>query len=165
MNEHSVDKTRLLEMIHTARAQWDALIAEVPEAWMNEPAMGQEWSVKDVIAHIAWGERESCGVIDAHALVGSELWRLSEDERNAAVFERNRGRDARDILAESGQVFQRYVAAIDTLTEEDLHDPTQWRGMPNGWLPWRILYDPTHYAVHARSIRAWLERQKSDRPR
>jgi hypothetical protein len=88
MNDH-MPKVQLLDMIQTARADWEALLAGIPEAWMGEPGVAGEWSVKDVVAHIARGERENIGVVHAHAVVGSELWRLSEDERNAAVFEKS----------------------------------------------------------------------------
>jgi len=156
-----VNKTQFLDMMRTARAQWEALLAEIPAAWMTEPGVEGEWSVKDIIAHIAWGERETLGVAQAHALVGSDLWQVSEDERNAAVFEQNRGRDLREVLGESRHVFQQYVEAVDALSEEELNDPRRFQGLPEGWRPWRILYDPTHYEVHAQSIRTWLERRKA----
>ena len=156
-----LSKPELLSMIRTARAEWDALLAEVPAAWLTEPGVAGEWSVKDIVAHIAWGEREALGVARAHALVGSDLWTLSEDERNAIVFEQNRGRELPDVLAESRQVFAQFVEAVAALSEEDLNDPHRFAGMPIGWRPWRVLYDPHHYADHARSIGAWLARRKA----
>jgi hypothetical protein len=85
-----ITKAELLTMIRTARARWETLLAEIPLALLTEPGVIGEWSIKDIIAHISWGERENIGVVRAHAVVGSELWQLSEDERNAAVFEQNR---------------------------------------------------------------------------
>jgi hypothetical protein len=155
-------KAQLLDMIQTARAHWDALLAGIPEAWMTEPGVAGEWSIKDIIAHIAWGERENLGVAQSLAVVGSELWRLSEDERNAAVFEQNRDRELGDVLAESRQTFRLYLDAVAALSEEDLNDPSQFAEMPEGWRPWRILFDPGHYQEHADGIRAWLARQARD---
>jgi hypothetical protein len=80
------------------------------------------------------------------------------------VFEQNRDRDLGDVRSESRQVFQQYLAAVAALSEEDLNDPDRCTGMPDGWRPWRILYDPTHYQGHARSIRAWLEGRKGAKP-
>jgi hypothetical protein len=119
------------------------------------------WSVKDIIAHIAWGERESLGVAQARAVVGSELWQLSEDERNAVVVEQNRRRELRDVLADSRGIFRLYFEAVAALSEEDLNDASRFAQMPDGWRPWRILYDPGHYQAHADSIRAWLVRRES----
>ncbi|HEY7343619.1 MAG TPA: DinB family protein [Ktedonobacterales bacterium] len=154
-------KAQLLEMIQSARAGWEALLAGIPEAWMTEPGVEGEWSIKDIIAHISWGEQENLGVAQAHAVVGSELWQLSEDERNARVFEQNRHRELGDVLAESRQTFRRYLEAVAALSEEDLNDPSRFAEMPvpEGWRPWRILFDPAHYQGHADSIRAWLARR------
>jgi hypothetical protein len=154
-----MSKPDLLAMIRTAHAEWEALLADIPVAAMTEPGVMGEWSVKDVIAHITWGEREAIGVARAHALVGSELWQLSEDERNAAVFEQNRGRELHDVLSESRHVFQEYLAALAALSEVDLNDPHRFAGMPTDWRPWRVMYDPNHYHHHAQDIRAWLARR------
>jgi len=160
MNSY-MSKTQLLSMIQGARAHWETLLAGIPEAWMTEPGVEGEWSIKDIIAHIAWGERENLGVAQAHAVVGSELWKLPEDERNAAVFEQNRGRELREVLADSRDIFHRYFDAVADLSEEDLNDPNRFARMPEGWRPWRILYDPGHYDSHSDSIRAWLARRES----
>ncbi len=47
-----MSKARLLENLRTKRAEWDAVLAEVPEAQMTEPGAAGKWSVKDVIAHL-----------------------------------------------------------------------------------------------------------------
>ena len=156
-----VAKAQLVDMIQSARAQWDVLLSGIPETWMTEPGVVGEWAIKDVIAHIAWGERESTGVAHTRTVVGSELWRLAADERNAAVFEQNRYRELNEVLAETRRVFLVYLRAIEALTEEDLNDPIRFAQMPDGWRPWRILYDPGHYQEHADSIRAWLVKKKA----
>ncbi len=76
-----MSKTHLLGLIERDRAHWETLLGSIPEVWMTEPGVEGEWSIKDIIAHIAWGERENLGVVHARAVVGSELWQLSEDER------------------------------------------------------------------------------------
>lgn len=157
-----VTKAQLLDMIQTARAHWEALLIGIPDAWMTEPGVAGEWSIKDIIAHIAWGERENLGVAQSHAVVGSELWRLSEDERNAAVFEQNRDRELGDVLAESRRTFRLYLDAVAALSEEDLNDTSRFAQMPEGWRPWRILFDPGHYQEHADGICAWLARRACD---
>jgi hypothetical protein len=150
-----IGKEQLLDLLCAARAEWDAALARIPLGWMIEPGVEGEWSVKDIVAHSTWGEREAIGVAQARALVGSELWQLPQDERNRAVFEQNRHRDLSDVLADSVDVFARFVAALEPLSQDDLNDPDRFVGLPTGWRPWRILYDPGHYAAHLRSIRTW----------
>jgi len=156
-----MSKAQLLSMIQSARADWDTLLAGIPEAWMTEPGVEGEWSIKDIVAHIAWGEQESLGVALAHALAGSELWQLPQDARNAVVFEQNRRRELQEVLADSRHIFRRFFEAVGALSEDELNDPSRFAGMPEAWRPWRILYDPGHYDGHAASIRAWLIRRES----
>ena len=87
-----MNKSEWLDTLQTERAQWEALLVQVGEARMTQPGAAGEWSVKDVIAHVTWFEREMVGVLRARALVGSDLWNLSRDERNAAIHEQNRDR-------------------------------------------------------------------------
>ena len=136
----------------------ETLLAEVGEARMLQPGAAGEWSVKDVIAHVMWGEREMVGVMQAHALVGSNLWDLPEDERNAAVFTEQRDCPLQEVLTEEQQVYAQFLAAVQALSDEDFTDPRRFREMPEQWLPWRILAGCSfaHYRQHTPSIRAWL---------
>jgi uncharacterized protein (TIGR03083 family) len=154
--EPTVTSSDLLAEIRAARADWDALIASVPREGLTEPGLPGGWTIKDVLAHIAWGEREAVGLVRARALVGSDLWRLSDDECNAIVYEQNSGRPLDEVLAESSRVHADYVAALESLTDEELNDPAHFNGMPATWRPWRTVHDPHHYPQHAADIRAWL---------
>jgi uncharacterized protein (TIGR03083 family) len=147
-----------MNRVQTERAEWDALLDQVGPARMAEPGVAGEWSVKDIIAHITWFEREMVGMLRAHALVGSELWNLAPAERNAAIFEENRDRPLDDVLKEAPQVFQQLVELVQALDERDLIDPSRFPGMPAEWQPWKIMADNTfdHYRAHAPDIRAWL---------
>jgi len=155
-----MDKTSFLDSLKTERAHWDALLAQVGEARMTMPGVEGEWAVKDIIAHVSWFEREMVDVLRAHALVGSELWNLPQDQRNAAVFEQNRDRALHDVLGESQRVFPQLLELVEALSDEELNDPGRFAGMPDDWLPWRIISGNTyrHYADHGASIRAWLDR-------
>ena len=57
--------------------------------------------MKDILAHIAWYEREMIGMLRAHAVAGSDLWDVSLDARNAAIYEINAGRPLGEVQAEA----------------------------------------------------------------
>jgi uncharacterized protein (TIGR03083 family) len=159
--EEPVRKDELLERVRHDRAEWEALVARIPRERLTEPGLPGGWSVKDTMAHIAWGEREAFGVMRARALAGSDLWNLPQDERNAAVFEQNRHRPLEDVLAEHERTFTEFLAALEELTEDDLNDPARFPPLAEvipGWRPWRVLYDPDHYTSHGQDVHAWLER-------
>jgi hypothetical protein len=46
----------------------------IPPARMLVPMGAGKWTVKDVIAHITWHERQMIGLLEGRALVGSPWW-------------------------------------------------------------------------------------------
>ena len=146
---------RLLGLIRRDRRRFDATLARVPLNRLKEPILPGGWSVKDVLAHIAWGDREDAGVARSRALVGSDLWELSDDERNAVVVRDSRSRPLEEVLEEYRDSFAEYVTAITSLSDEDLNDPSRITSLAErvpGWTPWRVLYDPDHYRDHREAI-------------
>jgi hypothetical protein len=103
-----------------------------------------------VIAHITWHEKEMIGLIEAHALVGSELWDLPLDRRNAVIYDRNKDRSLEDVQQEARQVYAQLLERLDTLSEADLHDPGRFPNMPPDWQPWKLIAENTyeHYDDH-----------------
>jgi uncharacterized damage-inducible protein DinB len=81
-----MDREKFLSRLTSARREWDAALASVPWERMTTPGVNGGWSVKDLVAHITWSEREMMEVIRQRALVGSPLWALGQDERNAIVY-------------------------------------------------------------------------------
>lgn len=152
-------KAIFLEMLQTGRAQWEALLAKADQARMTEPGIEGEWSIKDILAHIAWYEREMVGILQTRALIGSSLWVLPNAERNAAIFDQNRDRSLSEVLSETQRVYAELLQAAQGLAEEDLIDPSRYRDMPADWVPWKVFADNSyeHYAAHIPAIRAWLD--------
>ncbi len=158
-----MDKTTFLETLQSTRTAWETLQAEVGETRMLEPGANGEWSVKDVIAHVLWGEREMVGVCQARALVGSDLWEMTDDERNPIMVSWYRKTSLQDVLAEEQQVYAQLLAEVQKLSDEDLNDAQHFRDMPAAWVPWQVIAGCSfeHYRDHMLPISAWLERSKS----
>lgn len=161
-----MDKATFVATLRRERAAWEALLAEA-EAWsetqMTQPGINGEWSIKDIIAHVTWYEREMVGLLQAHALAGSHLWELPHDQRNDALFEELRGKPLAGVQVEARQTFAELLALVEGLAEEDLRDASRYRDMPPDWIPWELLADNsyTHYPQHAPAIRAWLDQQRA----
>jgi hypothetical protein len=157
-----VNRSLFLDELRTARGEWEATLAQVPAERMTEPGLAGGWSVKDLIAHVAWSEREMIGVIRERALVGSPLWNLSEDERNAIVYAENHERPLADVLAEERTIWDELLPGLESLTDGDLNDASRFRDLAEtipGVPPWQIFAGSTfaHYDGHARDIRSWLD--------
>ena len=156
-----MNKTKFLEMLHTERAAWERELAKVTKAQMIESGAVGKYSVKDIVAHITWFEREMLDMLQTRVLDASNLWELPPAQRNEAIYKENRQRSLQDVLEKAKVVFQQLVAALETLTDEDLLDPQQFKGMPLDWVPWKIIADNSykHYRHHLEDIRVWSMRR------
>jgi hypothetical protein len=159
-----MDRSTFLDALRAARGEWESALAGIPEGLMTEPGLPGGWSVKDVVAHVAWSEREMVGVIRERALVGSPLWALDTDTRNATVRAENRDRPPGEVLADERAVWTELLPGLESLTDDDLADRSRFRemsGLPAGVLPWHVFAGSTfrHYEDHLSDIRPWLDRQ------
>jgi len=153
-----MDKTTFMNTLHETRAQWEELLAQVEEERMQRPGATGKWSVKDVIAHVMDGERELVQIMHTHVVTGSELWNLSDDERNEIVYQQNRERPLHESRSEEQQAYANLLAAAQTLSDDDLNDPHHFQRMPEEWVPWRIFAGNSfqHYQDHMPALRAWV---------
>src|SRR5574341_1850469 len=124
-----MNKDELLRSIRNSRADWERLLNSVPKERMAEPFMG-EWTMKDVVAHITWHEKEMLTVLHEKALEGSDWWGLTLDERNKNIFLENRARDLDEVMKEHRTVYRSLIEAIEHLEDEDLNDPSRIRELP-----------------------------------
>jgi uncharacterized damage-inducible protein DinB len=159
--EQSPTLQELIEMVNREREAWDALVEQIDKDRFTLPGVAGEWSLKDIIAHITWHEHEMVSLIKAHALVGSELWNLPTDERNAAIYEEVRQQPLEQVLEESTQVYQQLIAVLPSLTDQDLTNPESFPGMPPDWQPWLIIVQNTyeHYQDHIPDVEQWIEKE------
>jgi len=98
------------------------------------------------------------GLVEAHALVGSDLWNLPTDERNTAIYTEVRDLPLEQVLAKSAQVHQQLLEALPSISDADLTDPTGFPNMPPEWQPWLIIAQNTyqHYQDHIKDVERWL---------
>ena len=160
--DDQMTKTRLLATLRSKRAEWDALLAEVPPAEMAEPGVAGEWSVKDIIAHVTYHERWFADRLHENlrgeTYVPTEMDRMEFDERNERIFQQNRNRSVSEVLAESQQVFQRLMAGVQAHSEEFLLEPQHFEGAPEPVTVWQLLRGDVyeHYGEHLPAIKNWL---------
>ena len=58
-----MQKMELISLYRQSRAEWEVLVAPLKLEQLTQPMRRDEWTVKDVIAHLAWHEREMAVVI------------------------------------------------------------------------------------------------------
>ncbi|UCH59714.1 MAG: ClbS/DfsB family four-helix bundle protein [Anaerolineales bacterium] len=158
MIEAPATKAELLEWVTASRSAWEELLADLHPADMEIPGVVGKWSIKDLVAHITWSEKQMVGMLKDRALVGSELWELGTDERNQVVYQQNKGRLLEEVLSEAQYIYTQLLSLLKGLNEPELYAAAYFKNMPPDWLPWRIIAGNTylHYQEHSQDVQAWL---------
>lgn len=165
-----MEKSELLNWLEEQHQNWEALLDQIGPASMDQPGVNGDWSMKDMVAHLAGWNGRHVDSFQANLRgepVPPPAWPAdlqTDDEINAWIYETNRGRTARQVLDESEQVFQRLFAAVKELPE-DVHIETVHQGGREYYLvhlgDQRVqpgeFFD--HYIDdHEPDVRAWLAR-------
>ena len=154
-------KAELMRALEEAHRSWNRLIKRIPPERMIEPKTLGEWCIKDTIAHVAWVEAQTVGMLRAQALVGaSELWRLPEDERNAPVIAASQKRPLQEILDESRRVQRELLDLLASIRPEDMDGADWFVGLPGKWPPSRVIEVNVldHYRDHTEELARWYRR-------
>jgi uncharacterized damage-inducible protein DinB len=159
-----MEKAPLLKTLTETRAAWEALLAQIDEEQMQKPGAAGKWSVKDVIAHVAWCESEIVPVLRTHVLAGSDFWNLSDDEGNELTYQQNKDRPLHDIVNEEQQAYTALLEVVQQIRDEELNDPHCFKNMPQEWRPWQLIAGNSfkHYEDHMPSLRDWLAKTKEE---
>lgn len=157
-----MDKEHFIRRVEDAWVKWQSLVDRAGEERMLEPANEGGWTLKDVIAHITWHEREMVNVLRTRALVGSDLWLQPLEQRNQAIYEENRDLPLEQALSEAQQAHQALMQELKEMSEEDLLELGRIAEMPPDLRLWDILADNTfqHYLDHYSTTNSWLEQSE-----
>ena len=149
-------REQLLTKLETA---WKALqesYAGVRDSLMSEPGVVEDWSVKDILAHVTTWEEEALKYLPL-ILEGRTPPRYSVqyggvDAFNALRAEQKRDLPLPEVLRQLEDTHGRLVEYVRGVPEEQFTRETPFRH--------RLRLDTySHYATHARGIREWRERR------
>lgn len=113
-------KPILLDLIERAYTHEQELVAGLSEEERSRAGTLDEWSAKDVLAHIAFWKHRRAQELDAVAQGGTPSRDDDIDHENARVFEEFRDRPWADVLDLAETAHASLIAQVETLTEEDL---------------------------------------------
>lgn len=147
------------ELLGRARDAHGALVG-VLEGWDEERAarvgVNAQWSVKDVLAHIAAWEAEGAGVL-ARLREGDDGPRFDKatiDGFNAAAVEERRARSFRELREEYDGAHRLVAEALDALPEEVDESSREYR-----FAEIVAVIHPTH---HAAQIEEWRKKIRDE---
>jgi hypothetical protein len=137
-----------LTLHRKSREKWDIAVSKIPVEILSRPLPGRDWTLKDIIAHLTWHEREMVDMLRSKTVAGSPLWEKSTDDRNHQIFLQNKDRELGSILKADKQVHAELMEELALLTEEELNDPSNWKDWPaewtGEWAPWKVIASNTY---------------------
>jgi hypothetical protein len=117
-----MDRTTLFIELYAGRERLRAALAALPEPSMLD-RVDDEWTRKDVIAHIGAWERR---LVDLLERLRRGEWpedAVETNELNDRFYQNDRERSLADVLGRETADWDRFVEAIEGMTEEELFDP------------------------------------------
>jgi hypothetical protein len=143
-----VDKGELLRTITTSHSELAELVGRISDDRLLDPAM-DNWTGKDLLAHLAWWQDHSARLTEDFSASRKPDDQThpgnTTDEINEYVY-RLHSNDAPDVTRVAfAQSFQRLLAAIEPLTNEDLFSSDRCPWLNGGKLSEMIFGDTSHH--------------------
>lgn len=170
-----MDLVEVLARVESARAAFNRELVEVGETRMEQPGVMDDWSVKDILAHVMAYDRWTAAQLDAvragREATPQEAFGLDApppgadtvdlDTRNAALRDHYRDLSLADVIAGAEHAYTQLVTAIQSLDETQLADPA-FLGWSDELTTAQCIGIQTweHYEAHEPALRAWVLRDE-----
>jgi hypothetical protein len=156
-----LERQRLLRRLDEAWEDLKASYAGLSTEELLEPGVAGDWSVKDLIAHVAWWEEEALTHLPV-ILAGRRPPRYSTtyggiDAFNAKRMDQRRSLSISEVLRQRDETHRRLTDLIARAPAEQLAGETRFLR--------RLRLDTyAHYREHAGAIREWRKRRAARMP-
>src|SRR5256714_14534512 len=149
-----MDKQQLLKQLEKAWTTIEESYAGLSDSQLTEPGVMDNWSVKDILAHVTTWEEEALKYLPL-ILAGGKPPRYIQsggiDAFNAQMAEQKRGLTLSDVQRHLDETHRLLIDYLQSVPEEHFTRETRFRH--------RLRLDTySHYLMHAKAIREWRER-------
>ena len=164
-------KEHILAALREQFDSWEELLSTLSEELIIAPSFDQDWSIKDVIAHLwAWQQisiaRMEGGLQDREPefpgwIVESIAnWEEDADRVNALTFERNHNKPWSDISDRWREGFLRFLESGEKISERDLLDGDRYSWLNGHSLAFILVASYDHHQEHYEKLICWLQERK-----
>lgn len=148
-------REQLLNKLEKAWAELHESYAGLPDSLMTKPGVVEDWSVKDVLAHVTTWEEEALKylplIVEGRTPPRYSVQYGGIDAFNALRTEQKRSLTLPEVLAQMEDTHRRLVEYVRGVSEEHFTRETPFRH--------RLRFDTyRHYASHARAIAEWRDK-------
>ena len=146
---HSL-RGELLQAEDASWAEFRAITGRLNPEQMGRPGYQDEWSVKDLLAHMACWDAEAAQVLEQLRIGTYRAWEQAVDEFNRECYEACRDLDLDTVWAQLHSSRARMLEELGCLPEDLLEKgSTAWE--------WFAESGITHHEEHLPRLRDWVD--------
>ena len=158
------DRAGLLEAVATEFEKLHLAIGQIPEEDLDKPGACEQWSVKDIVAHLdAWHEMFLCWEAEGSTGVKPDMpapgygW-SDTPALNQAIFERGADDPWPAVIARVNQSHDQVTTVISSYTDDELFTKKRypWTGSTSIG-SYAVSATSSHYAWAAKLIRKFAK--------
>ena len=146
----TMTKTDFLNALKNGRQLWFEKWKGIDLFGTSRPRVPGQLSLRDILYHIAWYEKEMVEMLQLRSLVGSPWWTLPVNERNANILAEGQSVNLLQAWRQEQQVYTELIALLQMVRDEELNEARFFQEMPADWKPWQVIASNSyeHYAEH-----------------
>ncbi len=147
-------KPEFMQALTYARRLWLEHWRGIDLFGTSRPRIPGQMSLRDILYHVAWYEREMVNVLQTCDFRGSAWWELTQDERNARIMEAGQAVSLLGAWRMEQQAYTELLAQLDQVGDAELEQAGFFKEMPADWKPWEVIASNTyeHYPQHFKDI-------------
>ena len=164
-------KEHILTALREQFVRWEQLLTSLSEEQITAPHFDDNWSIKDVMAHLwAWQQvslaRLEGGMHDREPnypqwiLSVGEDWEDQADAVNALTFERNQEKPWPEVYQHWRNGFLSLLETGEGISERDLLDGNRYPWLKGYNLAYILIASYDHHQEHLEELLAWLQGEK-----
>jgi hypothetical protein len=156
-------KTRIIMQLKAERKRLESNLATLTPAQMVESGVIGEWSVKDVLAHLAdWEAHMPVWVAAARqgdpvAEIEPGLNWTQFNEFNRRIYERHKNQSLEEVLAYFHDIHNKFMEMVDAMPEEEMLERKRYPFLDKGAIYDWLSADAGHDRWAKTNIRKWLK--------
>lgn len=157
-----MEKSEFIAKLKHEREQTEAVLSELSEDEMVEVELWPDWTIKDVLAHMAAWEAELVlalaktrqgSVPRYHSISDAET-----DKLNLRWHKENKLRPLDRVLADFRGVRTQSIRQLDEMSAEDVSQPGRFKWLVEESIAeWALDYSIEHEIEHREEISNWLK--------